>query len=241
MPSTNGFKARLQSQARRVPAQIVLVLLNHAVEDDAYEAVLYTLGTAIKKSAQRIDEACRVADENGSTPPDYKEYVIDDETYLIEHLLGAAFVVCQAHITAVIQAARRARKHAITAGVPFPAFGDTDQEVRKFGAEFDEKYSKVEVLWALANYFKHRDEWSKRTWSNPKNNERMTVVVIKAAGLEPSTTGNLRTGAEALGNDEYSNMGVFIDIVRQWSVEVQKKTQEAFGASSAKSGDHSAT
>ncbi len=61
-------------------------------------------------------------------------------------MLGVSYVVCQAQITAVVQAALNVPDHGLNA-----------RGVRALGPRFNDDYSRVEVLWALANYFKHRD------------------------------------------------------------------------------------
>ena len=204
-------------------ADIRLLLLDHAVHDDTYASVLPTLAAAVNAAATRVKKA----DQNGS--PEIAQLLADDEAEVVENLLGSAYVLCQTPITAVARAALRARDQALDGGSAFPAFGEKPHEVRALGDCFDANYSKIEVLWAFANYFKHRDEWDCSTWDNPTGLAKFTVPVIKAAGLQPSSTGNLRTGAEALCNPDYSNMSVFEDIIRRWASEVRKSTRQAFG------------
>jgi hypothetical protein len=90
------------------------------------------------------------------------------------------------------------------------------------GPRFDAQWSKIELLWALANYFKHRDEWSSLSWTNPQGLERHTVPVILAAGLKPGSTGNLRAGVAALGNQDYENVSVFQTVIREWADQVRE-------------------
>jgi hypothetical protein len=102
--------------------------------------------------------------------------------------------------------------------------------VRALGDRFDSSYSKIEVLWELANYFKHRDEWDLDTWDGPPTKQiAHTVDVIRAAGLQPSSSGNMRTGAEALGNPDYADLAVFEDVIERWARDVRKITRQAFG------------
>lgn len=209
----------------RSAADIRLRLLDYAVEDDTYSSVLQLLGMGIKSATARISEA------EGSGSPDTAEFVTDAETEFIENLLGAAYVICQAQITGVTQAALRAREQAIKDGLTLSAFGDKPHDVRAFGEQFDSAWSKIEVLWALANYFKHCDEWSPSTWTTPNGAARYTVPVITAAGLTQGSTGNLRTGADALGHADHSDMAVFEHLIRDWSEEVRRLTRAAFGRS----------
>jgi hypothetical protein len=178
------------------------------------------LGRGIKAAAARIDRAAK------SGPDEYADAVTDTEIVIIEGLLGVAYVVCQTHITAIAQAALRCRARTVTDGLKFTAFGDRDHEVRCMGPRFDAQWSKIELLWALGNYFKHRDEWSSDSWTNPQGLERHTVPVILAAGLEPGSNGNLRAGAEALGNPDYADTSVFQRVIREWADQVRKAIQQ---------------
>jgi hypothetical protein len=140
----------------------------------------------------------------------------------VEGLLGAAYVVCQTQINAVMQIALRVPDRAIT-------FPGGDKEVRALDPQFDGEFSKIELLWALANYYKHQDEWTRDTWDDPKPHQKRTVLVIKAAGLSFGSSGNLRTGAEALGNASYNDTGVFSQIIRVWSTNVRRHVRGKVG------------
>lgn len=136
-------------------------------------------------------------------------------------------MVCQTQITAIVQAVLRCRALAVKEGLAVTAFGDRDYEVRHIGPRFDAQYSKVEILWALANYFKHHDEWSSRSWTSKQGPERHTIPVILAAGLQPGSNGNLRTGAKALGNPDYADMAAFQTAIREWADQVRVAFQQA--------------
>jgi hypothetical protein len=217
-----GVESMKFQYSHRSKADLLLQLLDHAVEDDIYASVLSTLAAGINAAANRIDDA----EQNAS--PEMAQFVAEDEVEVIESLLGTAYVLCQTPITAVTQAALRARKQALDDGLTFPAFAHC-HEVRALGGQFDAQYSKIEVLWALANYFKHRDEWRRSTWTKPTGPAKRTVPVLSAAGLQPFSTGNLRTGAEVLGNTDYSRLTVFEDIITCWANEVRSVTRKAFG------------
>lgn len=210
----------------RPASYLYLHLLDGAVSDDTYERVLATLGAGVKTAANKIDAAANSGD------PDTIEIVTDIETEIVENLLGAAYVVCQTKITAVVQAAIKARRQILKESSSFITFGDRAEQVRRLGEPFDCNYSKIEVLWQLGNYFKHREEWDLvktdegRDW-NPSGNTKRTITVIKAAGLSLGSTGNLRTGADALGNNEYSNMMAFTKIISDWSEYVRESAWAA--------------
>jgi hypothetical protein len=174
---------RAFASKRRTALDLNLRVFERAVAADNYEIVLATLGIGVLELSHRI----RSTDTQGP--------IVDYETQTIEDMLGAAYVACQGQINAVVRAALK---------IPGQTLGET--ELRALGPRFNPEYSKNEVLWALANYFKHRDEWSKDTWDKPpkRSNE------------------NLRAGAAALGNKQYCEMAVFNRIVQRWSAHVRE-------------------
>lgn len=189
---------------------IHLRLLDYAIgaDTDAYEDVLITLGAGVRKAVDRIDRA----------PNDDDAFIVD-ETQVIENMLGTAYVVCQNEITAVVQAALKVDDTAKASIFQGSKPAERESNVRALGPQFDRTFSKVEVLWHLGNYFKHRDEWDPRTWDGAN---KFTVDAIKAAGLEPLDSGNLRQGAAALGNTKFADMGVFQEVISSWSDDVRK-------------------
>lgn len=207
----------------RQPMQVLLRLLDYEIKNDVHAEVLEVLGRGIKAASTRIDRAAK------SAPDEYEDAVTDTEVEVIEGLLGTAYVVCQTRITAIAQAALRCRTWLVADGLAFTAFGDRDHEVRGIGPRFDAQSSKVELLWALANYFKHRDEWSPASWTNPQGPERHTVPVILSAGLESSSNGNLRSGAEALGSQDYAGISVLQMVVREWADQVREEIRKTAG------------
>ncbi|HEX4159942.1 MAG TPA: hypothetical protein VHY79_15865 [Rhizomicrobium sp.] len=134
---------------------------------------------------------------------------VDLECETVEALLGTAY---QVKITAVVEAAVR-------------LLGNPDHEIRGMSPRFNAKFSQVEVLWALGNYFKHRDEWDRSEWDTPTASRRFTIRALIAAGLEPSSSGNLREGATALGNAAFSEMAVFERIIDEWAAAIRTEVR----------------
>ena len=77
------------------------------------------------------------------------------------------------------------------------------------------EFSQVQVIDAFANYFKHRDEW-RADWNSLPQKSASTAQIISAVGASQGSTGNLRAGAEVLGNAAYTNVTVFIEILNNW-------------------------
>ena len=199
--------------------------LELAIADNTYSEVLSVLGNAVKVAADRADSVRK------SRGPDIADMVPEMQGDIIGNLLGAAYLVCQSKITAVVQAALKEECQIAKERPGFSVFG-TDFKMRKLGEPFDcSNYSKLQVLWELGNYFKHGDEWNlvwdgmNSDWDIIKKKNKRTITAIKAAGLSPMADrgGNLFMGAKALGNTEYSNMTVFTKIIADWSECVRKR------------------
>lgn len=173
--------------------------------------VLDSFGAAIRECGQAIGDAHK------SGNADYLESVIGEECGVIENLMGAAFVTCQAEITAVVSHVGRIHADASRSGHTLVTCDGTKRGIMAFGSPLigSTRYTGIQVINAFANYFKHNDEWD-APWNELPNREKQTVDVISAAGAQEYSTGNLRTGAEALGvADEQLNL--FGNQIRDWS------------------------
>jgi hypothetical protein len=178
--------------------------------DVTLSTVLETIGEAIAASTARIDTIGQRYGEDAA------DMAADDEIPVIEDFLGIAFVVCQAYITNVVTRLQRLhaqtrRRH--TADLTTTT-GSKESILRHgFRPTMRRPYSRIEVLNAYANYYKHRDEWD-ADWENRR--ARHTAAIISTAGASPSSTGNLRQGARYLGNRKFKDVAAFMRIFSQW-------------------------
>ena len=118
---------------------------------------------------------------------------------MIENVLGAAFVLAQARLTAVASEAIEIAKELgpLAQALPFALPKVSRDSLLAFGAPMKgHTVTAVTAIDAVANYFKHRDEWS--NWTPNKKNQA-TITTISAIGLLPTSTGNLRAAAKVLG------------------------------------------
>src|SRR5262249_33873636 len=58
---------------------------------------------------------------------------------------------------------------------------------------------------------------------------QLTVPVILAAGLKRGSNGNLRSGAEALGNPDYADTSVLQTVIREWADQVREAIRQTAG------------
>ena len=182
---------------------------------DLLKRVLQAISNAIAEASKNISEAIETKHD------EYIESIVDDETSVIEELLGAAFVVCQSYITTIVSGFKSLHERANSDGYKLTS---TDRSKRDIlGKESTKvgksKFTEIQVIDAFANYFKHHTEWP-GNWNKVKKNSERTVQIIRSVGAEQGSTGNLRKGAEILGNPTYDNIDSFIDKVAEWRDEL---------------------
>ena len=184
------------------------------------DRILIPLGEAIRESCQAIDRADKIGNKL------YYSVVEDEETLLIENLLGSAFVVCQTYISSVVSRVIKLHRYyeSKSGGVILTSSNGTKRGLMSTCSNRVRatEYTEVQVMDAFANYFKHREEW-RTGWEGLSKRNRGTASVIQSVGAEPGSTGNLRTGAEALGITEYDNLILFYTILRNWHSKIYER------------------
>lgn len=129
-----------------------------------------------------------------------KYYTVVEEHHLevISVLLGAAFVIAQATVTQVVALAQKAHWLAQK-----PAWLLNDKAaLMRFGSNLNTKTgeSEIAVVNALANYFKHHEEWPDN-WelSSATRLQVWNINIVRKLGLSPNNSDNLHLAASALG------------------------------------------
>jgi hypothetical protein len=202
--------------------RIHLRLLSYAVDDDLFLHLFADLASLIRRS----EEFCRAA---GGGPDD--DGVCDAETDYIEELLGSSFVILQAKIRRVAAEAVRFQGGVNRLGVPAAGFDD-QPAVRAFGPEFPDAGATVtQLVWDVANYFKHRDEWRAEAFDPPPPGKRPTSVQATWQGAsrtgmkENSATGNMRTAYAFFGIDPFSDCERLAEMIQEWALTVRRHAE----------------
>ena len=189
------------------------------------ERSLTPLGEAVAQCAETIDQATAFGDDR------HLDAVIDDETAIVENLLGTAFVVCQSYITFVWSRVKSLHRSCHEADITLTTTDNTKAGIMRLGSQLvpQTQYTEVQVIDAFANYFKHHEEWNGR-WEQLPNPAARTVPILAATGATQFSTGNFRTAAKKLGNESYSNVRAFSNILRSWGQEVRKQYDLELGS-----------
>jgi hypothetical protein len=89
--------------------------------------------------------------------------------------------------------------------------------------------SLIELVWAVGNYYKLRDEWSPEIWEEPAPGEkesgsmrqsRATRRTVQKLGIIQFSTSNLRRAYEYFGVDPYSRCEQLAEQVQAWAKDV---------------------
>jgi len=177
--------------------------------------LLAPVGEAIQRASLRAESVAPDADDSG-----YAEAVLDEACDEVEGLLGVAFVIAQvgiAHTVAAVKSLRVMLKEVA------PSVRLRVEDCVDLGQEGE--FSKIAVLNAFANYFKHRDEWV-GSWKKLTDGAGRTANAIMAAGAAPGSTGNLRTGADAIGLRPYGGVVMLADMLNSWRRALKEYYQE---------------
>ncbi|MCK4828882.1 hypothetical protein KA005_74850 [bacterium] len=210
----------------------VLSILQILNDRRSLERVLEPIGQGIKASGSILEDA-----EVERLDDRYLDSIISEETWIIENLLGAAFVTCHTHITKVTSTISRLYYLCDEKTKnQFEFISNRNYDVYKKNSPLmsGTSFTKIEVIQVAANYFKHKSEWAAdknepRKWKECKTgkhtieamNDLSDVIDISAG-----STGNLRALSRALGNTEYSDTSVFIDIIADWQVSLEKSVRD---------------
>lgn len=188
------------------PYQMQLSWLSLSGDVARLQRVLETLGDAIKASEKRLNDAQRTGNA------EWAEVVLDEECAITGDLIGTAFVVCQTYITGVVSRVVALHRHHDNQNQTHPlqtTSGSKRQStaaspsILRFGSRKIGRSGRtvVEIIDAFANYFKHHEEWV-GNWTKLSGPSAKTAQTILSVGAKRGSTGNLRTGAERLGNKD---------------------------------------
>ena len=139
-----------------------------------------------------------------------EEYEIENAIEHTESLLGIVFVTAQTYITGTVADANRIirpgklskEKLLQDFGGPLPGLGT----------------SKLELCDAIANYFKHHDEWG--SWSSVGRHQKTTSILL-AGGITESEEYPCRKAADLLWlNYDGSDFEPLLTILTTWRAEV---------------------
>jgi hypothetical protein len=226
----------MASMTKELRARITLRLLAVKGRGETLERLHRSIESEIADSIKRIDRA-------GAGNDDYAEAVSEEECLAIEELLGLAFVAAQSFINAIrTELVAVASVYTYDFGKALSFAPDPKLDALKLSPTFAlTNVSIVETINAVANYWKHSEEWPlgeetaggriRTIWntSSLKGIQKTSVAIAINLGLEPNSSGNMRTAATALGMVEYDDLSPIRQVLTDWAAVLLEKSRAEFG------------
>lgn len=172
--------------------------------------VLGPLGEAIGETRGVLDGP------DPNMPQDWIDSLVEETLSAIEDLLGTAFVVCQTGITRTVSPLMRLHRDASRAIPPVElriSSGERPHLCSLFSETVeDSDVTRVQLIDAAANYFKHRAEW--KSWKSLRG--QRTVQVLLSVGLSEKDSWPLQKVSEKLGNPAFCETYRFSRAIERW-------------------------
>jgi hypothetical protein len=221
------------------------------------ESLLDGVGRSIASTIRLIDAA-------SATSGAYDDDWFVDQGSTVDDALGVAFVICQLYLTAIasgceflhnyharqsknakpnklpnfLKAFMRKWGRKRTRGVPKigALSGERSKLLQRGGRQIAKGpgYTAITIIEALANYFKHKDEWPNR-WSDLQQIQRRSANVLRNIGLlddkdgQIVLTGNFRDAfTQIFGDDDYTNVGRLTKLLDKWRDTLKREYQREF-------------
>jgi len=156
--------------------------------------VLDSLSDAVTAARKTVDHA------QANFAAEHYEALYEDESDVLESMVGTASVAAQTQITGVISTLKRLHNYAARHEVALTTITGSKDAIMQLASSplTGTTFTRIQVINAFANYYKHGDEW-KTPWSNLNALSQATAEIVEAAGGTENSSGNLRTGLKALG------------------------------------------
>ena len=151
-----------------------------------------------------------------------------DSVIISENIIGLALVLCQNYINEVVTRILSFYKdYKVFCG---DVYHEIDPEKKTLIQNYNPKiegleYTRVEVINALGNYYKHRDEW-KAANAKSKNTIRILVAVGGNVDLNIYWAQNLRNCMKSIGIDHYRNLSALLKILDDWKIAIGESIEQ---------------
>lgn len=150
---------------------------------------------------------------------DSLEALSDEQSDFVENIYGCSMVACQAYLTLIVSRVKSLhdalRRKSMTLST---TSGRKKDIMGKFSSNpTGSAYTQIEIINALANYYKHADEWN-LDWAKEQGQSAETISIIQTLGLESGSSANLATGVKAL----CGGLKPLPPIIRDWQSKLTK-------------------
>jgi hypothetical protein len=130
--------------------------------------------------------------EDGAIEGDIN-WIEDYENILIENMIGTAFVLCQTFITLIVSEIWKLHETCKSISISLTTTTQNKNDILVYSSPQIGKsgVTPIQVMNAMANYFKHHEEWH-GSWAKPSSKQMAdTVTILQAIEIgEGSITAN---------------------------------------------------
>lgn len=178
------------------------------LEDD-FE--MFPLQHAMGDLARVIEDWERELETEEIPPPKHRPVPLEMRLEAQSILIGAAFVTGQSMINKTVAILRRARE---AGALMLP---DNKLGLMSFETESHDGVALIPAINAVANYFKHHDEWTP-DWTDAAGLAAQTIREVRAIHLRPESPApdNLWTAMRAVGAAAPRGVSKISDDVHEW-------------------------
>jgi hypothetical protein len=190
--------------------------LEDPFETFSMQQVTRSLGKLAEESEQRRFDR---AGPWGTPAPKYYSVENEHDIEVVEHLIGVAFVLGQATITHAIALVKRLHQDASAPSwIPFKK--DDIMSVAS-PIHVESGLSKIAIVDAVADYYKHRYEWTDQDWTGPEIGNK-TIRKAISLGLWPKGYHNMEYALRQL--DVFlGDVSPLADLVVKWRSDLAQQ------------------
>ena len=158
---------------------------------------------------------------------EYIQFFLENNSQNLENVLGLCFIIAQNFITSVVSDTKRYIKQNNV---------NQSQKIEKkdlISGSFNEvipgsDFTRVQAIDAIANYFKHNDEWIRGwggKWVGLKPNEINTINIVSFLGMIRSNPNNIQLACEKLNFNKENILQETYDLLNTWSNNIKLSLQ----------------
>lgn len=204
------------------------------------EQILENLHHAIERQIRSCEKNLHEVKQGGNE--EAFDAIADRYSEQVEELLGMSFVAAQVFITAVRTKWKDIQAIGDRYGIKL-GFSTNDLDLIRDAPKWDAApFSVIEAINAVANYWKHNDEWPTKfvntshewraqIWEvDKKSRAKPTIEIVTALGMTCGSTGKVRTAVSALGVTKLYDLSSIREALTEWADRIFDKRSAAIRA-----------
>lgn len=206
------------------------------MESTTESEILSELYVTVHPKVQRLLSTA----QRHSTPKGrFEQALLADASPQLEELFGIVFASAQNYITRVRSRmiALREAAHAAGSSLNFVSSRSGRELLSLSNRWRHADFSDVEAINAIANYWKHKDEWPVMEGANGKVWDldradaiaHRTIKVVDALGMRVECQSNIRIAAQAIGVNDAFDFTLLHIILDDWTRRLCERARTELG------------